>query len=83
MGGYCYNAASKCESEHSLWLGSVDRLVTFVVSYRLGGAFMGRAHATTCHLITREMKTLSIEHEVACRPECAVAKKSHQFHMTQ
>jgi hypothetical protein len=42
----------------------VDRLVTFVVSYGLRGALMGLAHATTCRLITSEMKTLSIVPEV-------------------
>ena len=56
----------------------VDKPVAFVVSYKLGGAFMVRVHATTCHLIASEMKMLSILPRATCRPQCAVAKKSHQ-----
>ena len=55
-----------------------DKPVAFVVSYKLGGAFMVRVHATTCHLIASEMKMLSILPRATCRPQCAVAKKSHQ-----
>jgi hypothetical protein len=56
----------------------VDKPVAFVVSYKLGGAFMVRVHATTCHLIASEMKMLSILPRATCWPQCAVAKKSHQ-----
>jgi hypothetical protein len=56
----------------------VDKPVAFVVSYKLGGAVMVRVHATTCHLIAREMKMLSILPRATCRPQCAVAKKFYQ-----
>jgi hypothetical protein len=55
----------------------VDKPLAFVVSYKLGGAFMDRVHATACHLIASEMKMLSILPRTTCRPQCAVAKKSH------
>ena len=39
---------------------------------------MARVHATACHLIATEMKMLSILPRATRRPQCAVAKKSHQ-----